>query len=172
MRSIHGDSSSVTEFYHDLFLPRCLNPQNEWQACNMIFLMPHENILKIHFNPHLHATEVVWITMPNPHLCMALIICNVLQLNEIIRNKWQLLFPPVYPILLMLLKYLERCEALVQFDFQPCFQFMRHLWSMYCSPTNRVHLLMCGLYDNNISLPHPKKLQLLDGKFNNASTFF
>ena len=144
--------------------------------------MPHESIFRIHFNPYLHTIEVIWITTPNPHLSMALIICNVLQLNEIITNKWQLLIPHVCPILLMLLKHLERCEALAQFGFYPCFQFIRHSWSMYYFPTNRLHIvetmsgssiLSCMVY---MIITYPcytrTKMQLLDGKFSYTSTFF
>ena len=182
MHSIHEDSSFVTKFYNNLLLPRCLNPQNEWQACNIIFLISHENIFKIHFNPHLYTIKVNWFRMPNPHLYTALIIYNVLQLNEIITNKWQLMFPPVCPISLMLFKHLERCEALTQFGFHPCFQFIKHLWSMCCFLTNKVHIvetmsgmsiLPCVVYMIITYLCHIRmKLQWLDGKFSNASIFF
>ena len=148
----------------------------------MIFLMPHENIFRIHFSPHLHATKFVWITTPNPHLWTALIICNVPQLNEIITNKRQLLFPSVCLISLMLLKHLERCEALAQFGFHLCFQFIRHSWSMCYFPTNGVHImgtvnrtsiLSCMVHMIITYLCHIRmKLQLLDGKLSNSSTFF
>ena len=148
----------------------------------MIFLMPHKNIFRIHFSSHLHATEVVQITTPNFHLCTVLIICNVPQLDKIITNKWQLLFPLVCPILLMLLKHLERCEALAQFGFHPCFQFIKHPYSMCCFPINGVHIMgnvnrtsilsyvvyMIITYFCHIRM----KLQLLNGKLSNVSTFF
>ena len=107
----------------------------------MIFLISHENIFRIHFSPHLHTTKIIRITTPNPYLSTMLIICSIPQLNEIITNKWKLLFPPVCPISLMFFKHLERCEAFAQFGFHPCFQFIEHSWSMCCFLPNGVHIM-------------------------------